>query len=215
MHIHIHTQSVLPAPSLESGLLRDSESQSLPLSLGEEYFYSGIQDVHWEKGARGGGVSCVVKWDPPYQWLQWGLGTGWRSQSEKVVFISCLISCRLSSAFCSILSLPGFSGERGTRGTKITALLLLSLGVGPRQEKLLLLCLWVPGPFCGGDREVGDVTEGWETEDPGRAKASVWQRGLELKELKEWVKDGIQCLREVGSPIVWEGAVKNSVWGKK
>lgn len=62
---------------------------------------------------------------------------------------------------------------------------------------------------------MGDVTEGWETEDPGRAKASVWQRSLELKKLKEWVKDEIWGLREVGSPIVWEGAVKNSVWGKK
>lgn len=40
----------------------------------------------------------------------------------------------------------------------------------------------VPGPFCGGDREVGDVTEGCETEDPGRAKVSVWQRDLELRE---------------------------------
>lgn len=54
--------------------------------------------------------------------------------------------------------------------------------MGQRQEKLLLLCLWVPGPFCGGDVEVRDVTEGWETEDPGRAKAGVWQRDLELRE---------------------------------
>lgn len=82
-----------------------------------------------------GGVSCVVKWDPPYQWLQWGLGAGWRSQSEKVVFISCLISCRLSSAFCSILSLPGFSGERGTRGTEITALLLPISGGGAQARE--------------------------------------------------------------------------------
>lgn len=65
------------------------------------------------------GLFCVVKWDPPYQWLQWGLGAGWKNQSVKVVFISCLISCRLSSAFRSILSLPGFSGEGGTRGTQM------------------------------------------------------------------------------------------------
>lgn len=54
VYVHIHTQSVLPVTSLESSLLRGSGSQSLPLSLGEEYFYSGIQDAHWEKGARGG-----------------------------------------------------------------------------------------------------------------------------------------------------------------
>lgn len=29
---------------------------------------------------------------------------------------------------------------------------------------------------------MGDVTEGCETEDPGRTKAGVWQRDLELRE---------------------------------
>lgn len=122
----------------------------------------------------------MVKWDPPLSEPAVGAGVGWRNQSEELVFISCLISCRLSSAFRSILSLPGFSGGGGSaRGIKIYSLTPSSLvrGGGQRQEELLpLLRLCVCGVFCGGVEEVYDTTEHGEAEDPGMP-----ERGPELK----------------------------------
>lgn len=92
----------------------------------------------------------MVKWDPPLSEPAVGAGVGWRNQSEELVFISCLISCRLSSAFRSILSLPGFSGGGGSaRGIKIYSLTPSSLvrGGGGAETRgaaaaAKALCLW-------------------------------------------------------------------------
>lgn len=91
----------------------------------------------------------MVKWDPPLSEAAVGAGAGWRNQSEELVFISCLISCRLSSAFRSILSLPGFSGVGGgLEASKYPAPLLplLRQGGGAEAREAAaaaeVLCLW-------------------------------------------------------------------------
>lgn len=122
------------------------------------------------------GLFCMVKWDPPLSAAAVGAGGGMEESIREGCFH--FMFNFLQTELCLPLHPQPprvFWGGGGTRGTKIYSSIPSSLWGWGRDKgscpaaAVEVLCLWVPGPFCGGDREVGVVTGGWETEDPRKA----------------------------------------------